>query len=150
VSVSTARKATVSEELRARLVSLADGLVPEAEGMPAASAVDVHGKQLDLVLTARPDLEEPLVRGLSRAQHVDDAIAWMEKLSVEDPEAYEGIATAVIGGYYMHSEVKGRLGYPGQAAREVNVGGFPEYVSEGLLERVVERGPIYRPTPPDA
>ena len=50
----------------------------------------------------------------------------------------------------MHPEVKARLGYPGQAAREVNVGGFPEYVSEGLLERVVERGSIYRPTPPDA
>jgi hypothetical protein len=150
VSVSAGRKAAVSEELRTRLVALANELVPEAEGMPAACAVDVGGKQLDLVLTARPDLEEPLVRGLSRAEHVNDALAWMERLGAEDPEAYEGIAATVIGGYYMHPEVKARLGYPGQAAREVNVGGFPEYVSEGLLERVVERGSIYRPTPPDA
>lgn len=25
--------------------------------------------------------------------------------------------------------------------------GLPDYVEEGLLERVYERGPIYRPTP---
>jgi hypothetical protein len=24
---------------------------------------------------------------------------------------------------------------------------FPDYAEEGLLERVYERGPIYRPTP---
>ena len=38
-------------------------------------------------------------------------------------------------------------GYPGQAPQPVSVAGFPDYVNEGLLERVYERGPIYRPTP---
>ena len=39
MSVSAGRKAAVSEELRTRLVALANELVPEAEGMPAAGAV---------------------------------------------------------------------------------------------------------------
>jgi hypothetical protein len=146
--VSVERKPALSEELRARLAALADELVPEAEGMPAASAVDVGGRQLDRVVAARPDLVEPLTRGLLRAERVEDVIGWMENLGAQDPEAHDAIAATVVGGYYMHPEVKARLGYPGQVGREVSVGGFPEYVSEGLLERVVERGPIYRPTPP--
>jgi hypothetical protein len=54
---------------------------------------------------------------------------------------------AVVAGYYLRPEVQRLLGYPGQVAQEVSVAALPDYVSEGLLERVYERGPIYRPTP---
>ncbi len=65
-----------------------------------------------------------------------------------DPAAHDDLVTAVVAGYYMHPDVKRLLGYPGQVPQQVSIDGFPAYLSEGLLERVYERGPIYRPTPP--
>ena len=65
----------------------------------------------------------------------------------EDPSAYDALVTAVVAGYYLHPEVKRLLGYPGQVPEAVRVDTYPDYVDEGLLERVYERGPIYRPTP---
>ncbi len=62
--------------------------------------------------------------------------------------AHDALVTAVVAGYYLHPDVRRLLGYPGQVAQEVDIDGFPDYVDEGLLERVYERGPIYRPTPP--
>lgn len=133
--------------LRERLASVADGLVPEADGMPAPSDVDIGGRQLDIVLASRPDLAESLKRALSGAADVDDAIAWVEELRARDFDAYDALVTAVVAGYYMHPRVMRLLGYPGQVPQEVSVDGYPDYVDEGLLERVYERGPIYRPTP---
>jgi hypothetical protein len=138
----------VEEVLRARLASVADGLIPEVDGMPAPSSIDIGGRQLDVVLASRPDLGESLRRALAGAADVDDAIAWVEELRARDPLAYDALVTAVVAGYYMHPQVMRLLGYPGQVPQEVSVDSYPAYVDEGLLERVYERGPIYRPTPP--
>jgi hypothetical protein len=138
---------SVESVLRERLARLADGLIPEADGMPAPSRVDIGGRQLDVVLTSRPDLAEALRRALEAAGEVEDAIRWVEALRAEDPAGYEALVTIVVAGYYMHPEVVRRLGYPGQVPQEVAVDTYPDYVDEGLLERVYERGPIYRPTP---
>lgn len=138
---------TFDERLRERLATVADGLIPEAEGMPAPSSIDIGGRQLDLVVASRPDLAEGIRRALEAAGDVHDPIGWLAALRVEDSQGHEALVVAVVAGYYLHPEVKSRLGYPGQAAQEVSVAGFPDYVNEGLLERVYERGPIYRPTP---
>jgi hypothetical protein len=137
----------VAEHLRARLARLADSLIPEADGMPAPSSIDIGGRQLDIVLASRPDLVDDLRRALETAAEVEGPITWLERLATEDPAAGAALTTAVVAGYYMHPEVQRLLGYPGQVAQEVSVAGFPDYVDEGLLERVYERGPIYRPTP---
>ena len=137
----------MQDGLRERLARVADGLIPEADGMPAPSEVDIGGRQLDIVLASRPDLAESLRRALAGAADVDDAIAWVEELRARDPDAYDALVTAVVAGYYMHPRVMRLLGYPGQVPQEVSVDGYPDYVDEGLLERVYERGPIYRPTP---
>jgi hypothetical protein len=137
----------MQDGLRERLARVADGLIPEANGMPAPSDVDIGGRQLDIVLASRPDLAESLRRALAGAAGVDDAIAWVEELRADDPDAYDALVTAVVAGYYMHPQVMRLLGYPGQVPQEVSVDGYPDYVDEGLLERVYERGPIYRPTP---
>ena len=137
----------VEEGLRARLASVADGLIPGTDDMPAPSSIDIGGRQLDVVLASRPDLAEGLSRALNEAAAVDDAIAWVDELRARDPVAYDALVTVVVAGYYMHPEVMRLLGYPGQVPQEVSVDGYPAYVEEGLLERVYERGPIYRPTP---
>jgi len=134
------------DDLRTRLAEIADGLIPGTDAMPAPSSLDIGGAQLDVVLASRPDLADDLSRAL-QAPAEDDAIAWAQTLAASDPDAHGALVTTVVAGYYLHPEVQRRLGYAGQAGEEVRAEGYPDYVDEGLLERVYERGPIYRATP---
>jgi hypothetical protein len=74
-------------------------------------------------------------------------IAFVTRLASADAAAHEAFVTAVVAGYYLHPEVQRRLGYPGQVGVVARVDTYPDYVHEGQLERVLDRGPIYRPTP---
>ena len=135
--------------LRARLVRLADELIPGTEEMPAPGLIDVGGGQLEIVLSSRPDLADPLRRALEAAVDATDAITHLARLASSDPPAHEALVTVVVAGYYLHPAVQRRLGYPGQVATVVAIDTYPDYAHEGELERVLERGHIYRPTPPD-
>jgi hypothetical protein len=131
---------------RETLSALADVLIPAADGMPAASEAGATGDWLDEVLRARGDLESPLHRLLERARGADPA-GEVERLEREEPEAFEALSTAVAGAYFLNPEVRRLIGYPGQEARPIEPEDPPDYEQEGLLASVVERGPIFRPTP---
>jgi hypothetical protein len=137
----------LAEHLRARLVRIADGLIPGTDAMPAPGSLDIGGRQLDVVLASRPDLADGVRRALEAAADDDEPIALVERLADADPVAHDALVTAIVAGYYLHAEVQRRLGYPGQSGDVVPVDSYPDYVHDGLLERVYERGPIYRPTP---
>lgn len=137
-----------AQHLRTRLARIADGLIPGTEEMPAPGSLDIGGRQLDLVLASRPDLADGLRRALEAAGEADDPIAWVERLATSDPPAHDALVTVVVAGYYLHPEVQRRLGYPGQVGEVVRVDPYPDFADEGQLERVLERGPTYRPTPP--
>jgi hypothetical protein len=138
----------LAPHLRARLVRIADGLIPGTEQMPAPGSLDIGGRQLELVLASRPELAEGLRSALEGAGDPDDPIAWVERLAASDPAAHEALVTVVVAGYYLHPEVQQRLGYPGQTGEVVRIDAYPDFIYEGQLERVLERGAIYRPTPP--
>ncbi len=128
---------------RDRFAALADALVPgEAGGahdpMPAASVVGIAGELLDRVLAARPDLGPTLAVAL--ATRFTDPRARLAELATTDPHAHQALLLAAAGGYYLHPEVRQRIGYPGQLARPVNAFDYPEYLTDGLLDHVVERG----------
>jgi hypothetical protein len=101
------------------LDALADALIPGEDGMPSASEAGATGVWLEAVFDARPDLREPVER--------------------RDPAA---LATAIVAAYYFNPEVCERIGYAGQQAIPL---GPPDH--EDLLDSVVARGPVYRPTP---
>jgi hypothetical protein len=131
---------------RETLAALADVLIPAADGMPAASDAGVTGEWLDEVLRVRGDLEPPLQSLLERARGLDPA-AEVERLEREEPEAFEALATAVAGAYFLNPEVRRLIGYPGQEARPIVPEDPPDYEQDDLLASVVDRGPIFRPTP---
>ena len=131
---------------RETLAALADVIVPSAEGMPAASAAGVHGRWIDAALEARPDFVEPLTRILQRAAGHEPE-PFLTALERDDPAAFDVLTVAVGGAYYMNPEIWGLLGYTGQQAKTIDIFELPAYLEEGLLDHVVERGPIYRPTP---
>jgi hypothetical protein len=135
-------------EERGRLARIADELIPEGEGMPSAAAMDLSGAQLDLIAQARPDLIPSVRRALATDPGSSSALDWLNRLQREDPEAHDALVLVIVGGYYSHPKVKELLGYPGQVGEPVDADEYLRYVTEGLLDPVIERGPLYR-EPPD-
>jgi hypothetical protein len=102
--------------------------------------------QLDVVLSSRPDLAPHLERAFADA-NLDDIDAFVASL---DPLAYDAVTLAIVAGYYMHPEVHRLIGYPGQVPKDVQRMSEREIYQEGLMDlaqKVIDRGPIYRPTP---
>jgi hypothetical protein len=135
-----------TDQDRATFAALADRLIPAWGKMPAASAVKVQGELLDLVLRVRPDLEEGVARAL-KACAGRDASQAINALHGSDAEAFGALSLAVTGAYYMADEVWQKLGYPGQDGATYDPHATPDYLTDGTLERVVRRGPLYKPTP---
>ena len=145
MSAGETTRPVVEPELRERLRRLADLLIPAAHGMPAASEVGVADRQLDRVLRARPDLAVPLARGVAAADpDAGDHEGALEGLREADPEALDALLLVVAGGYYIDTDVRRRLGYDGQRPVEVRPEIIPNYVEEGLIDPLLERGPVYR------
>ena len=49
--------------------------------------------------------------------------------------------------YFLNERVRQQIGYAGQTALQLDE--RPDYLDDGLLDSVIRRGPIYRPTPSD-
>jgi hypothetical protein len=126
---------------QAVLAGVADELIPAAHGMPSASSV-LDRRRIEFVLGARPDLLEPLSAAL-RPGLGDSAAERLEALAGE-PANLDALQLTVVAGYYSDTDVRDRIGYPGQVARPVNPFDYPEYLAEGLIERVAERGRVWR------
>ena len=116
------------------LDALADQLIPAEDGMPSASEAGATGRWLDAVLAARPDLRAPL-----EALEGEETIAGLPE---RDPAGWTALTSAIVAAYYFNPDVCERIGYQGQRALPL---GAPDH--EGLLDSVVARGPVYRPTP---
>ena len=136
----------LDDTLRRTFLAIADVLIPEAEGMPMASQVGVGGEILDRMLALRPDLRETFLRGL-RAAAGKPPVAAAEALNRDDPAALGAIGLVASAGYYMSARVRALIGYPGQESRTTDPDVTPEYVANGMLQRVIDRGPIFKPTP---
>ena len=126
---------------RAVLAALADALVPAAHGMPSAGVV-VDDARLAFVLGARPDLAEQLWAAL-RPELGDDPAERLQRLAAE-PDLIATVQLVVVAGYYTDAGVRAAIGYPGQQARPVSALDYPTYLPEGLIDAVVDRGPIWR------
>jgi hypothetical protein len=129
---------------RTVLARLADVLVAEGRGMPAASAVGVAGELLDRCLEAAPFLAEPLRALLDEAPSCAPD-SFVRHLAADRPDDFAVLSTAVVGAYYLSDAVRGLIGYPGQQPRPLPVAAEPDYLE--MLERVHERHPGYREAP---
>ncbi|MDR5651633.1 hypothetical protein [Ruixingdingia sedimenti] len=138
--------ATLTPQQRAAFGAIADYLIPAYKGLPAATAVGVHEGMVDAVLSYRPDIEEPFLRGLA-AVDTGDLSPSLNALFRADADAFNALGLAASGGYYMTAEVRAILGYPGQESLTYDAHATPDYLTDHMLERVVRRGPLYRPTP---
>lgn len=125
------------------LAALADVLIPAGDGFPAASQAGVSREGIDQVLAARPDLEAGLARVLAAAEG-RDAEELVAELRAGDPAGFGVLAEVVPGAYFLDAGVRASIGYHGQTAQPIDPA---DGVDRELLRPVIERGPIYRPTP---
>lgn len=136
----------LTDESRASFAALADFLIPAHGEMPSASAAGAAGQLLDDVLRFRPDIAEAFFRGLEAIAGKDPKAAANE-LYKADEEAFNALSLAASAAYYMAPQPREALGYPGQESLTYEAHDVPDYMTDGLLERVVRRGTIYKPTP---
>jgi hypothetical protein len=127
---------------RATLAAVADHLIPSAHGMPSAADV-VTDDRINFVLSARPDLAEPLRTAL-RPQLGADVAQRLATLAEQEPGALSALQLVIVGGYYTDKRVRELIGYNGQEAIEVKSWLMPEYLEEGLIDAVLARGAVWR------
>jgi hypothetical protein len=138
----------LSDERRAQLDALADELIPAGGGMPSASGAEVSGRYLDEVFAARPDLAGPLEAALASVEGLAPGEA-LAALRDGDPGGW-GVLTAVVpSAYFLNPAMREAIGYPGLEKRPIDEAAEPDYLADGLLDSVVARGAVYRPTPTD-
>ena len=129
---------------RALIGALADVLIPSGEGFSSANDVGVGTIGLDEVLCCRPELLEPLKQLVENARGREPR-EFIDELKRSDPLTFGMFADFVGGAYFLNANVREKLGYGGQTARPIDP--RPDYLDDGLLQSVIDRGPIYRPTP---
>jgi len=129
---------------RAVLAGLADVLISAGDGMPSASAGAVAEAGLNQVLAAVPSLGASLADVLARARGREPAEV-IASLARTDLAAYAILTEVVTAAYFMNPDVRKAVGYTGQGPAPLDP--RVDYMEDGLLESVVKRGPIYRPTP---
>lgn len=133
---------SLDPDSRRRFAEIADRLIPEAHGMPSAADV-VGDDRLAFVLRARPDLVEPL-RAALRPELGDDVAKRLEALGRDEPANLAVLQLVLVAGYYTDKRVRDLIGYAGQEAIEVRSWELPPYLEEGLIDKVLERGPVWR------
>jgi hypothetical protein len=134
----------LTSEERQLLAALADLLIPAGNGFPSASEAGVAREGLDQLLAVRPDLLDPLKSLLLRVKDRSPA-EFLQELQTNDPVAFGVLAEAVPGVYFLNPNVRAKLKYDGQSARPIDP--REDYLDDGLLQSVIDRGSIYRPTP---
>lgn len=135
---------TFDEQDRALLAQLADLLIPASATLPSASQADVASRYLDLVLAARPDLAAGLRNLLDQARGCD-VVEFVAQQRRANSPAFGILAELVPAAYFMNEHVCRLVGYGGQTAQSIDE--HPDYLDDGLLDSVIARGMIYRPTP---
>jgi hypothetical protein len=134
--------AGLDPDRRAVAAAVAGLLIPEAHGMPSAADV-VDDARLRFVLGARPDLAEPLAEAL-RPELGHDPQARLDTLERDEPARHAALVQAIVFAYYTDRDVRERLGYPGQMAKQLYSWKLPEYIEEGLIDQVLARGAVWR------
>ena len=131
---------------RQRLAAFADALIPGGVGLPSASAAGVHEDGIDRTLACRPDLRDLVTGVIGVDAEPREAL---ERLRAEQPSVFDRFAVTIAGIYFMNRDVRRLVGYPGEAPqrKRARPGEAEEYLKDGILDPVIERGPIYRPTP---
>jgi hypothetical protein len=131
-------EASITREDRARLAKIADVVFPRTAEMPSASDVAVTDALADRVARYVPALAADVHAALA-ATSADGEDA-LTDLRGRNRRLFNRLMLFIASAYYLSTDVRQRVGYPGQEARKLDFFDVPAYLEDGTLDRVIERG----------
>jgi hypothetical protein len=131
-------------ELQA-LKTVADALIPAASDDPAATAEPGFDEALVTALTARADAFEGIMSFLHRIEGkpAGEIADHLRDLHRDNQSPFQPLSAVVAGAWLLLPTVRQRIGYPGQHRNPPAIDQAVDELSSGILEPVIERGPIY-------
>jgi hypothetical protein len=138
---------TLSALQRSLLCELAGVLIPGDGVMPSAVEVGVHEDLVDRVMAVRPRAARELADLLDRllAEPASGTPGRrLVALRNDRPADFTLLASFVTGAYFLDERARASIGYPGQGPTDTTFHDETGYVTEGLLDPVIERGPRIR------
>lgn len=136
---------TINDAAIQILTALADELLVPVPDLPVPSQTLADGALLHTALDVRSDQRDLVERACRLLAARTPPYA--RHLFEHDNNAFHAVANLVAGAYLMSAEVRTRIGYPGQARRPAHLEEAADQLSDDILDPVLSRGPIYRPTP---
>lgn len=128
------------------LRTIADTLIPPQGEFRSGSAVSKFD-QLITKAAAILDKHFHLVTGLlEELRLTPETEMWerLKKLEAEDGEGFYVLSTLIAGAYIYSDEMKSELNYPAPHRNPPDLFDAADELSSGILDPVIERGPIYR------
>jgi hypothetical protein len=147
--LSVPRKFVAPRQLTSAEVStlraIADVLIPASDDSPAATSEPDFDAWLGRAVDARADAFGAITAFLGQldgatAEAVDQAL---RALDSEQPEQFQALSAVVAGAWLLTPTVRDRIGYPGQRRDPARFDEAIDELSDGILDAVIARGPIY-------
>lgn len=130
---------------REALIQVADVLVGDTGELPPPSAAPGFAAALDVALAARDDAFEDIVAAATALYGEDGpALDSVRKLAADEPDTFQPLSAVLGGAYLLLPEVGRTIGYPGQVRSHPRFDEAAEEITNGILDPVIERGPVYR------
>jgi hypothetical protein len=133
----------LSDDEHTTLLRIADTLIPAAGPNPKASEAQQFPAYLHLALAARADVFEIVLNAVNELADVDDLYAALKRMWADDKGTFDPLSSIIAGAYFMTPQVKELIGYPGQHRDPAGLEDAANELETGILDPVLERGPIY-------
>jgi hypothetical protein len=131
----------------ATLRAIADVLIPAAGDDPAATAEPEFDRWLARAVDARADAFDAITAVLAQLdgatpEATDEAL---RTLYAGQSDVFQVVSAVVAGAWLMIPTVRERIGYPGQGGARARLEEAADQISDGILDPVLARGPVYIP-----
>lgn len=136
---------TFDERTQRGIDLLADLWFPGSAHSPRMTELRWYTKLLDRAAAANDELAHRLREAATLADKTDKLTA--DEVETWPAEVVDGAFMFVLCTYYMSSEVRAAIGYPGQDRRPVATATVDQYRHDELIAPVLARGATYVPTP---
>jgi hypothetical protein len=129
------------------LRAIADVLIPASGDNTAATAEPDFDACLRRAVDARADAFEAVTGVLARLggaapDVIDQAL---RALHAEQPVPFQALSAVVAGAWLLTPTARARIGYPGQRRDPARLEEAADQLSDGILDPVIARGPVYTP-----
>jgi hypothetical protein len=131
----------------ATLRAIADALIPASGRGPAATTEPDFDTCLGRAVDARADAFDAITAILARLggaapEVIDQAL---RKLHADQPATFQALSAVIAGAWLLTPTVRKRIGYPGQRRDPARLEEAADQISDGILDLVIARGPIFTP-----